>query len=344
MQTVTHRLKRPALTILIFLFMQAQVSLAGAADTDIESQATGFYYTIQTGDTLWDLSRRFYSSNWVWPGLWEMNPDIKNPHWIYPGKRIRVFLKGSPEIPAQVSLPASEPTQEVSAAGPEIMPRFSYRGIDGVGFIRRHEAQPLGRILKAKDGNIMMSADDIIFMEPFGSDTLEAGKRYIAFTTREVALRTGKSGYSGIRHTINGIIKVTGIHSGYVTGKITQAFQPVSADDLLMEYTPSLTDLPVRKSIQGLDAQIVCADGIPLLLSDLTVGFINKGLEDGVEPGQIYSIFEQQTPVPSASGSGPIAIEPQEVGKLIVLKTEDIASAVMILQSSAPIREGFLVN
>ncbi|MFK5953410.1 MAG: LysM peptidoglycan-binding domain-containing protein, partial [Desulfobacterium sp.] len=51
-------------------------------------QGPVFYYTIQKGDTLWDLSQKFYNSQWVWPGLWEMNHQIKNPHLIYPGNRI----------------------------------------------------------------------------------------------------------------------------------------------------------------------------------------------------------------------------------------------------------------
>lgn len=51
------------------------------------AEDSGFYYTIQKGDTLWDLSQRFYDSDWDWPGLWEMNKEIKNPHWIYPGKK-----------------------------------------------------------------------------------------------------------------------------------------------------------------------------------------------------------------------------------------------------------------
>ena len=28
---------------------------------------TGFYYTIQKGDTLWDLSQKFSDTPWQWP-------------------------------------------------------------------------------------------------------------------------------------------------------------------------------------------------------------------------------------------------------------------------------------
>ena len=47
-------------------------------------------YTIQKGDTLWDLSQKFLSNPWYWPKIWSLNPSIENPHWIYPGNKLRI--------------------------------------------------------------------------------------------------------------------------------------------------------------------------------------------------------------------------------------------------------------
>lgn len=42
-------------------------------------------YTIERGDTLWDLAERFHGDPYLWPQLWEQNRYILDAHWIYPG-------------------------------------------------------------------------------------------------------------------------------------------------------------------------------------------------------------------------------------------------------------------
>ena len=77
---------------------------------------SGFYYTIQKGDTLWDISEHFFDSAWVWPDVWEKNEQIANPHWIYPGEQIRLF--GRQELETMVR-PETEAGPEVAIQPPE---------------------------------------------------------------------------------------------------------------------------------------------------------------------------------------------------------------------------------
>jgi hypothetical protein len=55
-------------------------------------------YTVQRGDTLYDICDQLLGEASYWPKLWSLNPEIKNPHFVFPGMKIR-FYPGDPEIP-----------------------------------------------------------------------------------------------------------------------------------------------------------------------------------------------------------------------------------------------------
>ena len=55
-------------------------------------------YTIQEGDTLFDICDQLLDESTYWPKLWSLNPDIKNPHFIWPGMILR-FYPGDDLLP-----------------------------------------------------------------------------------------------------------------------------------------------------------------------------------------------------------------------------------------------------
>ena len=64
-------------------------------------------YIIRSGDTLWDLARRFLGDPYLWPQIWEANQYIRDAHWIYPGDPLVI----GPRV-AQVEEPAPSPPTE----------------------------------------------------------------------------------------------------------------------------------------------------------------------------------------------------------------------------------------
>lgn len=79
-------------------------------------------YIVQEGDTLWDISQRFYGDPFLWPRLWQHNQYVNNPHLIYPGDRIRLYpynvlieiekKEAKPPTAEEVKLPAPPPAEE----------------------------------------------------------------------------------------------------------------------------------------------------------------------------------------------------------------------------------------
>lgn len=333
----------PGIIILLTLVFSP---LAWAQDPPefIEAGDSGFYYTIQKGDTLWDLSQRFYHSQWDWPGLWEMNKEIKNPHWIFPGKKIRIFLKE--EHASQIPQTSAEPVKELPLP---ISPSFSYREISRIGFIRKTPEPSLGTIIQERDGNLMMAAQDIIYINPTGVGSLTPGNIYQVFTTENLKEKLGGQMFTGIKHLIKAEIEVLDHKGDYVTAMITKSYGDVNAKDQVMAFYERDPLFPVQENPGPIDAAIVCSEDNTLMINDYKIAFINQGRQHQIQVGQIYSIL-QENPTdgfnstwPGKSPSAP-SLEPLNSGKLIVLHTEDISATVMILSSKRDIHPGDQVN
>ncbi|MBN8540361.1 MAG: LysM peptidoglycan-binding domain-containing protein [Deltaproteobacteria bacterium] len=67
-------------------------------------------YSVQPGDTLWDLSQTLFADGFYWSRLWAENPEIQNPHNIAKGQAIR-FIGGTEATPPEIRVVKDEPDQ-----------------------------------------------------------------------------------------------------------------------------------------------------------------------------------------------------------------------------------------
>lgn len=67
-------------------------------------------YSVQAGDTLWDLSQTLFADGFYWSRLWAENPEIQNPHKIAKGQAIR-FIGGTEASPPEIRVVKDEPDQ-----------------------------------------------------------------------------------------------------------------------------------------------------------------------------------------------------------------------------------------
>lgn len=335
---------KPIISLIYLLTLGFAFTSTGLARDDTgftPGKDSGFYYTIQKGDTLWDLSQKFYNSQWDWPGLWEMNDDIKNPHLIYPGRKIRIFLKDKAArkpiiVPVKKSAPAP------------VKASFSYSEMDSLGFLKKEKQLSLGTILKEQDSHLLMVTNDIIYIKPSGNGTLIPGKEYQIFSIDQVNQKINNTTFSGYRHLIKAKIKVIEHKVSYVTAQITKSYRDANIGDLIMEYNPREKVLTVEDDPQPINARIICSQDDHNMINDYIIGFIDVG-DSVVTPGQIYTVFrnnklgKKETPWEKNKNQG-ISLENLPSGKLIVLHSEDISSTVMILSSGYAIYPNDPVN
>ena len=126
-------------------------------------------YTVQEGDTLWDISAVFLRDPWYWPEVWFVNPQVENPHLIYPGDILSlVYIDGRQRI---INEPVSayrlspqartSPLDEAIESIPyEQIASFLSKGI----VLERDQADNLPHILAVRGDHLAGAAGNEIYV------------------------------------------------------------------------------------------------------------------------------------------------------------------------------------
>ena len=306
-----------------------------AADYAAETK-NGYYYTVQKGDTLWDLSRSFADSPWVWPELWTENSTvIANPHLIYPGQKIRLTRKAgaSPQVPA-----GSDKQLQTNV-------HYYYSLINQVGFIRRVPVAPQGVIFqKAVKGTTMIAEGDIVYLKPEGNGTLQTGGLFTVYRTFDPLYDQSTKELIGTQHLLVGVVQVTQRQPEYAIGKVLKSFRPILLSDKLMPYNRQNPRIFLEKSQEGIDGTIMISENHLNMFAELNTAFIDRGRIHGIKEGQIYSVYyRDENKLGPAKSSQTITI-PVDCGELIVLHVEETNSTVLITDSDKELFAGALMR
>lgn len=318
--------------------------LAQETQKEVKFEA-GFYYTVKKGDTLWDISQRFNDSPWQWPDLWNENDQLPNPHWIYPGERIRLFRKSDKHQYEQTQVPAIVPQAQTSTPAPSPEIGFFYGPMDRVGFIRNPAVQPLGLIFKVlKDKEMISSQDQVYIRYPDSGQVapFSPGQRLTVYRAVAPRGKTSLKETIGTQHLLLGIIEITSVKAQYAIAQVIKSHKTIRVDDLLMAYQAQNANLIVSQSIPGLRGQIIGSEEHNKLIGANMVAFIDKGQDDNIRPGQVYTISHEETEVPPSGET--ITLDPIDIGSLVVLRTEKNTATVYITDSKEAIKDGQLVR
>jgi hypothetical protein len=319
-------------------------------------------HIIQRGDTLWDISNTYLRNPFLWPQLWDANRYIENPHLIYPGDPVRIpeveVVRGEgegPGAPGTEGGPGTGPGGAGTEAGPSGGPgpagrpgggpegprfRAAYEEttIQCAGYLRE-EADDDFRIFGSEEGEHKygLGTGDIVYLNRGSRDGVNPGEAF--YTQRKVDFSSGESG-SYIRRT--GWIRVLAVQPEAALAEIVQACLDVQVGDYLTPFEPiPVPLLPVEAPPNRLTPETGRMRGkIVASLDDLaTLGqgylvSIDLGQEDGVVPGNVFTIFRylyDQAPR-------------KVLGSLAVLTVQREHATARIIESQDYIQAGDLVE
>ncbi len=325
-------------------------------------------YTVQRGDTLWDLSGRFLQNPWYWPKIWSYNPQIQNPHWIYPGNRLRVF-PGGDEAPGRVEpldvAMDDAPVRDVEdlsrvdmrkGASAEEQDAVAVAGPYRIGQVRRQqyalhesfvtpaEVQASGTVEAAFEEKLLLATLDRAYARFARSAPVRPGETYVVYRTERPIHHPETGELLGYQTRVLGTARVVAVDDKAATVVIASANDPIERGALLGPWTEkTFRPVPPRPNARDLDGRIV---GEPLSvltqIAEHQVVFVDRGSADGVQAGNALQVVRAGDPYgqdPSTASWDP-SLPKEHVGELLVIDAREHVSTALVTRSRVELLVG----
>ncbi len=316
-------------------------------------------YTVQKGDTLWDIATRFLKSPWHWPKIWKINEQIKNPHLIYPGDVIVLrWVDGKPELSVlrreklpQTEAPAGEFVPEapdgrtvkleprvhvepLKAAIPTIPPNAINPFLTQPLVVEEDELERAGYITVGLDDRIVLGDHSPFYARGLRGEAehyhvFRPGKEFRHPDTGELL------GYEAI-YLGDARLLEPGDPSKLVVTRVKQEILP--ADRLLV--SPQTAALPYyypRAPDKEVRGRILAALNAVSEIGPYAVVAISLGEREGIEEGHVLRILRH-----AGEHLDPVTRElyplpDEESGLLMVFRTFRKMSYAVVMQANRPV-------
>jgi len=327
-------------------------------------------YVVKKGDTLWAISAMYLRDPWLWPELWKLNPQIQNPHLIFPGDQVSLsFVDGQAQLsvsrggevvattgPAPAGEPAAAPPRETATGSIRVTPKIRVTPLEeAVTFLPIDVIRPfltqtgiLDPEVIEKGPYIFGSVDNRVLMGP--TDRVYV-RRIPEGETHYTIVRLGKPyedpvtedelGYAA-QYIGEGQVELNG-DPGIVrisSSKIEALKGDFLVTDNLSLPTESFQPRPPRVKVDGLIIDVV---GGVANIGSLQVVVLNKGTADGLQPGDVLLVLQNQGERRDAQGGffgEDVALPDARTGELMVFKTYNRLSYALIMRAESEIRVG----
>lgn len=267
-------------------------------------------HVVQPGDTLWDLSERYFGDPYHWPELWSFNPEITNPHWIYPLDQIRLTL-GTLETDQAEQVVQQEQQQQAggtSAGQPqlvepkqglltELAPRVtvSPKLLKPDTIFLRDEAyldddaiKAAGQVVGGNEEQMFLSDSDEAYLKFKSGQDVRTGQQFTVYREIEHVERYPEEKGKLVRILGTVVVRSYDREHGIARGLVTETIEPIERG-LPVALLERRFDLvaPKRNDVNVV-AHILASAQSRRMLSFGNVVFLDVGEGHGIQPGNRF--------------------------------------------------------
>ncbi len=305
------------------------------------------YYIVREGDTLWDITNRFYEDPYLWPVVWGYNNHIANPHWIYPGDPIYLASIAGRYL-SDAAVESEEPVVAPpipSAVLPDVSTMFISRRIADTALLTADTVAGAGRVLASRDGKVLLSQEDEVFLQlPETADASHEGPYQVLRGLREIRHPETKE-RMGTLYSILGYVEAVGRpQEGVSRGIVLTSQDAIEPGDLLRRAAPPPGEILSNPSKRNLEGFVVAGLRSDELLSEYDVVFIDKGVEEGVAVGDTFWILEPAREVRNPSGTGTITLPDTRMAVVVIIHAEQQTATALVTNSQCAFSAGHRIR
>lgn len=241
-----------------------------------EGQYTPELHTVRRGDTLWEISNRYYQNPYSWPKLWAQNPQILNPHWIYPGDRIRLREE------EQRSTLASRFSGRKAAVPPKTI------FLRETGWVDDLAKDTWGEVVGSPDDQMLLSEGDDVYVQLSGDREVSVGQMLTLF--KPLRAVSSQDGNKGELVSVRGSARIERVNpkSKMVKAKITESLDVIERGISAGVATRHFDVVSPVTSEVDLEARILASIDPLQIFGQHHLVFIDKGEKEGVKVGQRF--------------------------------------------------------
>lgn len=253
-------------------------------------------YTIEKGDTLWDISQKELSDSFLWPKVWKENPEIKNPDRIYPKQKIKIPLH---LLQKEIEIPETKPKTELEIKPEEIKEKPAEKIIKPVkkeylvnknlliasGYIA-DSVHSVGKIVDSPTGRTLLGKNDYAFIKT--DYPVKKGEKFYVIRSVEKVTHPESGRELGYLIEILGSAEVVDNNGSKVI--IKDSYNEITTGSLLdnfYEIEPPLAIEPPRKP--DINGYIVATRHLRIINGTWDIVYIDKGRKDGLEVGDVFT-------------------------------------------------------
>ena len=323
--------------------------LASADVLQIRDDAPDRYVVVK-GDTLWDISARFFKDPWKWPEIWALNKEgIKDPHWIYPGdmvyldRRTGTLSTSPPAVPEPVveqEIVKLEPKVRVVKQNTEAVPAIPLAAISS--FLARplvvdeEELDDAPRLVGTYEHRSLLASNDIAYVSNLPTDkgnqwqVYRPGTEFVDPDTDETLGREvqylGDASVEkfGDPSTLRITNSIQEIHKGDYFAQATTGYQ--------QDYLPHAPNTPIS-------AKVISIYGGVQQAGQHAVITLNKGRRDGLEIGHVLALYQKGEELKTKGWFTPnVQLPDVRYGLVMVFRVFNKVSYALVMETRFPVQ------